>query len=105
MAIDPGLLSKIKTSIRISHTALDDDVDDNITACLADLRVVGVLAEKLDPAQELDPLVLSAVKMYCKANYTDDPAKAARFQAGYDSLKACLMMAEGYGYKEAEADE
>ncbi len=105
MAIDPGLLNKIKTSIRISHTALDEDVDDNITACLADLRVVGVLAEKLDPEQELDPLILSAVKMYCKANYTDDPAKAARFQAGYDSIKASLMMAEGYGYKEAEADE
>lgn len=105
MAIDPGLLNKIKTSIRISHTALDEDVDDNITACLADLRVVGVLAEKLDASQELDPLILSAVKMYCKAAYTDDPTKAARFQAGYDSIKSSLMMAEGYGYKEAEADE
>ncbi len=105
MNIDPGLLNKIKTSIRISHTALDEDVDDNIAACLVDLRVVGVLAEKLDPSQELDPLILSAVKMYCKANYTDDPAKAARYQAGYDSIKASLMMAEGYGYKEAEADE
>ena len=105
MAIDSGLLKKIKTSIRIGHTALDEDVDDNIIACLADLRVVGVLAEKLDVTKALDPLILSAVKMYCKANFTDDPAKAARFQAGYDSLKACLMMAEGYGYKEAEADE
>lgn len=105
MAIDPGLLKKIKTSIRISHTALDDDVDDNITACLADLRVVGVMAEKLDPSQELDPLILRAVKMYCKAEYTDDPAKAARYQAGYDALKSSLMMAENYGYKGAEADE
>ena len=105
MAIDPGLLKKIKTSIRISHNALDDDVDDNITACLADLCVVGVLAEKLDPSQELDPLILRAVKMYCKKEYTDDPDKAARYQAGYDSLKACLMMAEGYGYKEADSDE
>ena len=105
MAIDSGLLKKIKTSIRIGHNALDEDVDDNIVACLADLRVVGVLAEKLDASQELDPLILSAVKMYCKKEYTDDPDKAARFQAGYDSLKSSLMMAEGYGYKEAQADE
>lgn len=104
MTIDPGLLNKIKTSIRIGHNALDEEVDDNIVACLAELRVVGVLAEKLDATKELDPLIVSAVKMYCKANYTDDPAKAARYQAGYDSLKSCLMMAEGYGYKEA-ADE
>lgn len=105
MAIDSGLLQKIKTSIRISHTALDEDVEDNIAACLADLRAVGVLEEKLDATKDLDPLILSAVKSYCKANYTDDTDKAARYQAGYDSLKAFLMTAEGYGYKEAEADE
>lgn len=104
MAVDMGLLSKIKTSIRISHNALDEDLDDTVVACLADLRVVGLQDAKLDVTNELDPLVLSAVKLYCKANYTDDPAKAARYQAGYDSLKTCLMMAEGYGW-EAAADE
>ena len=99
------LLTKIKASIRITHDKLDVDVQDTIEACLADLRVAGLRAEKLDPAQELDPLILNAVKLYCKAAYTDDPVKAARYQGGYDAMKACLMYAEGYSWKEAAADE
>lgn len=104
MDINASLLSKIKTSIRIKHTALDEDVSDTIAACLSDLRVCGVLASMLDPSQELDPLVLNAVKLYCKAEYTDDPAKATRYMAGYDGLKSCLMMAEEY-IEEAVSDE
>jgi hypothetical protein len=100
-----ALLSKIKTSLRISHTALDEDVQDTIVACLADLKVCGVMETKLDPSQELDPLILNAVKLYCKQAYTDDTVKAARYQGGYDALKACLMMAEGYSYEEAVSDE
>lgn len=42
MEIDQGLLTKVKTYLRISHTKLDDDVADSISACLADLRVCGV---------------------------------------------------------------
>ena len=104
MEISTGLLSKIKTSIRIKHTALDEDVTDTIAACLADLRVCGVHASMLDPSKGLDPLVLNAVKLYCKAEYTDDPAKAARYMSGYDGLKSCLMMAEEY-IEEAVTDE
>ena len=99
------LLNKIKTSLRISHTALDDDVMDTIDACLADLRAVGVLADMTNADKGLDPLVLNAVKLYCKAAYTDDPVKAANYQRGYDSLKATLKIAEGYGYQEAGTDE
>ena len=104
MDVNASLLSKIKTSIRIKHTALDEDVEDNILACLADLRVCGVHETMLDPGKDLDPLILNAVKLYCKAEYTDDPAKAARYMAGYDGLKACLMMAEEY-VEEAISDE
>ena len=99
------LLSKIKTSLRISHTALDDDVQDTIDACISDLRVCGVQEQKLDTSKDLDPLILNAVKLYCKKEYTDDPIKAARYQGGYDALKSSLMMAEGYGYEEAVSNE
>ena len=100
-----ALLTKIKASLRITHDKLDADVTDTIEACLADLRVAGLRAEKLDTAQEMDPLILNAVKLYCKAAYTDDPVKAARYQGGYDAMKACLMYAEGYSWKEAGTDE
>ena len=91
MAIEQDLLLKIKKNLRISHSMLDDDLTDTIEACLADLRVCGV--EK----QPDDKLILNAVKLFCKAAYTDDTDKAAAYQARYDALKSCLMMAEGYG--------
>ena len=105
MIINEHLLVKVKTSIRINHSVLDDDISDSVMACIADLRSVGVLEEKLNVTGEVDPLILNAIKSYCKAEYTDDVAKAARYQAGYDSMKAHLMMAEGYGYEEDDPDE
>lgn len=98
MAIDLGLLLKIKNNLRISHSALDDDLSDTITACLRDLKVCGV------QGTEADPLILNAVKLYCRKEYTDDTSKAAEYQKRYDALKSCLMMAGEYS-GEAEADE
>lgn len=103
MAIDYTLLSKVKTNLRISHKALDDDLADTIEACLADLSVCGVRAPTPDDPQETDPLILNAVKLYCRKEYTDDPGKAAEYQRRYDALKTCLMMSEKY--REVSADE
>lgn len=96
MAIDPGIvLPKIKTSIRIKHAALDDDIEDTIRAALDDLAVCGVKLIELQNG-DADPLILNAIKLFCKVEYTDDTAKAAEFQRRYDSLKSCLMMSEKY---------
>lgn len=95
-------LEKIKLAIRRSHDKLDSDLQDEIAACLADLRVCGVTY-----AGEDDPLILNAIKLWCLASNTDDTAKAAEYRARYDALKSCLMMAEGYGRApdgEAEVD-
>ena len=54
---------------------------------------------------ESDPLIFNAIKLYCRSLYTDDTAKAAEWLRRYNELKSCLMMAEGYGYKEAADDE
>lgn len=94
-------LEKIKLAIRRSHDKLDEDLQADIDACLADLRVVGVVH-----AGEEDPLIFNAIKLYCRSTNTDDPAKAAEWLRRYEALKSCLMMAEGYGWKaEAGADE
>lgn len=103
MTFDPSLVLKIKNSIRIKHSALDDDIEDTIRAALQDLGVCGVTAPPAEEAGEFDPLILNAVKLFCKVEYTDDPNKAAEYQRRYDSLKSCLMMAEGY--REVSADE
>ena len=93
------LLEKIKAGIRRTHDKLDDDLQGDIDACLADLEVCGIVY-----ADVTDPLIVNAVKLYCRSTNTDDPAKAAEWLRRYESLKACLMMAEGYG-READADE
>jgi hypothetical protein len=103
MAIDHSLLLKVKNNLRISHTSLDDDLADTVSSCLADLQVCGVQVPTPDDPQETDPLILRAIKLYCRAAFTDDTAKAAEYQKRYDSLKSCLMMAEGY--REGTGDE
>lgn len=97
MAIDPVIIQKIKINNRFNHNELDGDVEDTITACLTDLRVCGVqFPAPADPQDVMDPLILNAVKLFCKASLTDDTSKAAAYRSRYDALKACLMMAEGY---------
>jgi len=94
-----AILNNIKLALRISHAKLDDDIQADIDACVADLEACGVIYASAD-----DPLVYNAVKLWCRSLYTDDPAKGAQYMDRYEKLKACLMMAEGYG-READADE
>jgi hypothetical protein len=94
-------LEKIKLALRTSHTKLDEDIQADIDACLADLKVVGIQAD------ESDALIFNAIKLWCRSLYTDDVAKGAEYLRRYESLKASLQMAEGYGWgaKEAGGDE
>ena len=96
MAIDPSLVLKIKTNIRIKHTALDSDIADTIEAALSDLSMCGVNVHLVDTQGEMDPLILNAVKLFCKVEYTDDTGKAAEYQRRYDALKSCLMTSGKY---------
>lgn len=94
------MIEKIKLALRISHSKLDSDIQADIDACLADLKLCGIIY-----AADSDPLIFNAVKLWCRSAYTDDPAKSAEYLKRYESLKACLMVAEGYGWKEASGDE
>lgn len=82
----------IKLGLRVSHDKLDTDIRADIEACLADLRVCGVIH-----ADDTDELILNAIKLWCRSLYTDDINKADKYMERYEKLKACLMMAEGYG--------
>lgn len=90
-------LEKIKLAIRISHSKLDEDVQADIDACMADLKLVGVIY-----ADESDPLIFNAIKLWCRSLYTDDTVKGAEYLRRYESLKACLMVAEGYGWRDSD---
>jgi hypothetical protein len=92
-------LRKIKLALRRSHDKLDEDLQADIDACKADLEACGVIY-----ADETNPLVYNAIKLWCKSLDTDDPGKGTEYMARYEKLKASLMMASGYG-REAVADE
>ena len=95
----PDTLVKVKAFIRISHNKLDQDITDDIDGALADLKAHGVIYK-----DDTDPLILNAVKLWCKSIYTDDTAKAAEYLKRYNALRDCLKVAEGYGW-EAPKDE
>ena len=85
------IIVKVKTDLRITHTALDADIADMVDACEEDLRMVGVKI-----VEPLDATILAAIKLYCRAAYTDDTGKAEAYMARYNAMKATLMMAKGY---------
>lgn len=95
MATD--MLSTIKTALRIKHNALDDDIQADIDACLSDLRLCGVVY-----ADSSDPLILNAVKLYCRSMHSDDTAKSAEWLKRYEALKGSLMMAKGYAWEDGD---
>lgn len=98
--MDALTLTKIKTSLRISHDKLDEDIAADVDACLADLRICGIVH-----VDETDPLIFNAIKLWCRSLYTDDTIKAAEYLKRYNVMKACLSMAEGYGYTEEAGNE
>ena len=97
MALDT--VGRLRLALRINHTKLDEDISADLDACLADLRLCGIIEPN-----PTDPLIFNAVKLFLRASYTDDTDKAAEYLRRYDALKASLMMAEGYGWREAGAD-
>lgn len=95
----PDTLNKVKLFLRTTHTKLDGDIQADIESCLADLQVHGVKYK-----DDTDPLILNAVKLWCKSHTVDDTVKAAEYLKRYKDLRDSLKAAEGYGW-EADSDE
>lgn len=85
------MLEKVRKSLRITHSHLDDEIQDLIAGALSDLQLSGVV--KLE---ETDALILRAVVLYCKANFGLDNIDSDKYQASYNSLKAHLCLAGDY---------
>jgi hypothetical protein len=99
MAIDTATLTKIKTAMRITTDAFDDEISDLVDAALADLRIAGVRGTNVALS---DPLVLRAVITYCRLNF-GEPDEYDRLKRSYDEQKAQMGMATGYTIWSTEA--
>lgn len=84
------MLDRIKTDLRISHNALDDDIQSNIDASLLDLGIAGVENRDVD-----DALIQKAVSLYCRWQY-DYGGKAEQYEKAYINLKSALSLSGDY---------
>ncbi len=97
------LIQQIKEDRGISHSYRDSSIHEAINACLDDLEMVGVRTKCFsDPeagnrqCYPLPALILNAVKLWCRADLTDDPKESADWMTRYEKLKASLMMSSEY---------
>lgn len=81
------LIDSVKGALRITTSDMDDDIKDLISAAKADLRISGVRV-----ILDTDPLVIQAVKLYCKAHFGDNDNNN-KFLNAYQALKISMSLA------------
>lgn len=82
-------LEKIKKDLRISHSKLDEDIQDNIDACKLDLKRVGIDVTKSDVLLE------KSIKLFLRWQYNFEN-QADRYRNAYESLRNALSLCEDY---------
>lgn len=86
------MLAKVKQALRITTNAFDDELNDLISAALADLGIAGVTT-----LTTTDPLIIRAVITYCKLHFgVPADGQYDRLRAAYDEQKGQLAIATGY---------
>lgn len=83
-------LDKVKMGLRISTTALDDELTDLIMSAKQDLGIAGVTVPTT-----LDEICTTAIITYCKMRF-GLPEDAEWLKRSYDEQKAQLVTATGY---------
>lgn len=84
------MLEAVKENLRISNSALDVDLQDDIDAALMDLKRVGI-----DVTDQSQPLIIKAVKLYCRWQQ-DYMGKAEQYCKAYTGLMQALSLAGDY---------
>lgn len=89
----PETVEKVRDALRIGHTDLDNEINDNIEECIADLKRSGVFL-----VDETEPLILNCIKEYTRSKQSADITTAEIYRTRYEQFKAGLSLSEGYGY-------
>lgn len=84
------MLEKVKTALRITTDAYNDELTDLIESAKLDLGIAGVKAPK-----KIDALVTKAIITYCKMSF-GLPEDYDQLKRSYDEQKAQLSNATGY---------
>lgn len=84
-----NLLKMVKDCLRVTHDALDSEIEMLIESCKIDLMVGG-----LKQFDESNKLACFVVCLYCKANFGYDNADSDRLQKSYMLAKQRLIHGE-----------
>jgi len=87
------LIDKVKLVLKFDDSILDEDIQDTINAAKADLKLCGILESKI---VETDTLILRAIKIFCKAEYSTDDKESNRYKESYEMIKNHLSMSIDY---------
>lgn len=90
------MLDRVKKALRISHTLLDGEIEDVISAARAELIRSGV-ADNVANADEI-PLVNRAIVTYCQAVFCNDTKRAEGYQKSFEYQMDSLR--KSYDYKD-----
>ena len=85
------MLESIKLALRIKSSAFDTEINDLIESAKLDLKISGIVN-----VVETDPLIVQAIKIYCKANFGLDNKDSEKYQKSYDMLKQHLALCGDY---------
>ena len=86
-----AMFTKVKMALRITHTALDTEIQDVVDAALLSLQKHGVATT----GHEDDALIINAVKLYARwqFNYMN---KADQFEKAWNAAIVVLALCGDY---------
>lgn len=85
------MLDKVKLALRIKSSAFDDEINELIESAKLDLSISGVKTDDLK-----NPLIIHAIKIYCKANFGLDNKDAEKYYKSYVLLKEHLSLCKEF---------
>ena len=96
------MLEAVKETLRITHTKLDDSIQDTINTARAELIRLGILASKAE--DDNDPLIRDAIKTFCQMKYTGDVKKQEMFYKSWEVQVDGLRKSRMYKTKAGDED-
>lgn len=87
-----AILTDVKTALRISTAAYDDEITDLIEACQIDLTQSGVDSTNAD-----EKFIKRAIILYAKANFGMANPDMEKYLTAYERQKTFMALTTAYG--------
>lgn len=90
------MLETIKTALRISHTKLDNEINNTIAVARAELVRLGINADKVNDLISEDKLINEAIKTYCLFSFSNNEKMVEGYFNSWQYQVDNLRRSEGY---------